>query len=155
MPPPRPVKRDISGEELSNGDRKRLGFENPALDNVENASAGEICEQNETQCGISEWESFPSPIKNLFVRNGVSHQNNGANGTSNGDNVMEKDAGGKSNQSYLALTKLGMGQKEAKNPAQKEAAPVKKSESPTKTVSKGRKSMAEMASSTLKGFTKM
>ena len=97
--------------------------------------------------------------------NGTVHTNGSTNGTSNGDaaTVAEKEAaaagGGKSSQSYLALTKLGMGgQKEGKvSPAPKEAH-AKKSESPTKNVSKEsgkRKTMAEMASSTLKGFTKM
>ena len=97
--------------------------------------------------------------------NGTVHTNGSTNGTSNGDaaTTAEKEAaaagGGKSSQSYLALTKLGMGgQKEGKvSPAPKEAH-AKKSESPTKNVSKEsgkRKTMAEMASSTLKGFTKM
>ena len=89
-------------------------------------------------------------------------QNGGQNGNQNGHDLIDLDTdkmdSGKSAQSYLALTKLGMGKKEP-GESPKDS---KKSEKPTSNTTNGntkdgkqRKTMAEMASSTLKGFTKM
>ena len=81
------------------------------------------------------------------------------------------DKGNKSAQSYLALTQLGMGKKTAAQAASEEnnnknrASPsLKKSDKSNSNATNGntkdagagkRKTMAEMASSTLKGFAKM
>ena len=82
------------------------------------------------------------------------------------------DKGNKSAQSYLALTQLGMGKKTAAQAAAAEennnknrASPsLKKSDKSNSNATNGntkdagagkRKTMAEMASSTLKGFAKM
>ena len=95
----------------------------------------------------------------------------------NGHDLIQLDAeqiddkGNKSAQSYLALTQLGMGKKTAAQSASEEnnnknrASPsLKKSDKSNSNATNGntkdagagkRKTMAEMASSTLKGFAKM
>lgn len=69
------------------------------------------------------------------------------------------DTNGKSSQSYLALTKLGMGKKEENNnkkqPQNGTTDQVTKNGSKNGNEGGKRKSMAEMASNTLKGFAKM
>lgn len=73
----------------------------------------------------------------------------------NGNNEDESSKD-KPSQSYLALTKLGMGKKEENN--NKKESPKESKKSIQKAESKDagkRKTMAEMASNTLKGFAKM
>ena len=92
-----------------------------------------------------EVEEPPTPIEN--GQNGHNHEKNEA-----------KD---QKSQSYLALTKLGMGGNNKKSQNGNVEENNNKKESPkegkkNKEVNgKTKKSMAEMASSTLKGFTKM
>ena len=88
------------------------------------------------------------------------------------NNILNNDkndqSNGKTSQSYLALTKLGMGGNGTKkdNSAGNSPKESKKSDTPMPNNSKNgikeggttttkRKGMAEMAASTLKGFTKM
>ena len=99
------------------------------------------------------------------ISNGIQHTN-GNNGVEHNNiiNNNDKDQSGKTSQSYLALTKLGMGGGGGTNKnggsSPKE---TKKSDSPMPNSKNGikegittkRKGMAEMAASTLKGFTKM
>ena len=82
------------------------------------------------------------------LENGV--QNGHQNGVTNKEQqkLEKSEKSDKSNQSYLALTKLGMGQKNKEENNNKK-------DSPKEGKKKEKKSMAEMASSTLKGFTKM
>ena len=92
--------------------------------------------------------------------NDIDHHNNILNNDKNAD----QQSNGKTSQSYLALTKLGMGGGGGTNKnggsSPKE---TKKSDSPMPNSKNGikegittkRKGMAEMAASTLKGFTKM
>ncbi len=94
--------------------------------------------------------------------NGHAPLTNGATPTdTSAPSKGEPEAKG-SQQSYLALTKLGMGKKDQKGGGAEENNNNKSSEKSPKegkkngtAKDKGRKSMAEMASSTLKGFTKM
>ena len=103
------------------------------------------------------------------ISNGIQHTN-GNNGVEHNNiiNNNDKDQSGKTSQSYLALTKLGMGggggtKKENSGGGDAKASPKesKKSDSPMPSkngIKEGttkRKGMAEMAASTLKGFTKM
>ena len=90
--------------------------------------------------------------------NDVDHHNNILNNDKNADH----QSNGKTSQSYLALTKLGMGGGTNKNGGSSPKE-TKKSDSPMPNSKNGikegittkRKGMAEMAASTLKGFTKM
>ena len=118
------------------------------------------CIMTQQKCNYNPYFLTTSPLLNFTdstkaegpeEMNGIAHVTNGNN--TNGD--LDKD--NKTPQSYLALTKLGMGGKDPKSSAVSPKEKPPKSESPTKNGSGGgkRKSMAEMASSTLKGFTKM
>ena len=99
------------------------------------------------------------------ISNGIQHTN-GNNGVDHNNiiNNNDKDQSGKTSQSYLALTKLGMGgggTKKENGDAKASPKESKKSDSPMPSkngIKEGttkRKGMAEMAASTLKGFTKM
>ena len=83
-------------------------------------------------------------------------------------NTDQIDDKGKSAQSYLALTQLGMGKKTAEeqnNNKRKVSPPLKKSDKANSNATNGntkdadaggkQKMMAKTALSTLKGFTKM
>ena len=96
------------------------------------------------------------------ISNGIQHTN-GSNGVEHNNiiNNNDKDQSGKTSQSYLALTKLGMGGGGTKKDNAGSPKESKKSDSPMPSkngIKEGttkRKGMAEMAASTLKGFTKM
>ena len=101
---------------------------------------------------IKEEIEPPSPSQ-LPIENGVQ------NGHSHEKNDPKAD---QKSQSYLALTKLGMGSNKNKQPVEennnKKESPKegkKSKEINGKDSSSKKKSMAEMATSTLKGFTKM
>ena len=78
------------------------------------------------------------------------------NGVQNGHGHQEKND--QKSQSYLALTKLGMGSNKTKPVEEnnnKKESPKEGKKSKEINGKKEKKSMAEMATSTLKGFTKM
>ena len=118
-------------------------------------------EQDISSNGINHHHTNGNGVRYPKENNDVDHHNNILNNDKNAD----QQSNGKTSQSYLALTKLGMGGGGGTNKNGGGSSPkeTKKSDSPMPNSKNGikegittkRKGMAEMAASTLKGFTKM